>query len=268
MWRVLIVAALAAAACTPGDAAVHDHGAVASGDAASVDAAGADDVSTDAAGAGAAPGVAPDPGSAPASAAGLAAEPSTDPAAEPGALGTVRTAAVEGRTGPDGQPFHVAIRAPGDVPHARSYGRRTLSIALRDGAPGMRQYPCTSCHAGRRVELRDQRTGGAHDDIDTRHPFETGATCGTCHAADDVEMLALRSGERAPLAHAYRACAQCHYAQADAWAAGVHGKRLDAWQGRRVVMGCTDCHDPHAPRLDLRVPFRAPTIHQRRGRQP
>jgi hypothetical protein len=181
---------------------------------------------------------------------------------EPGALRTVRSVEVHGRTGPDGRPFEVTLRTPGAPAHARSFGTRTLPIALRTGTPSLGQFPCTSCHMGRRVVLDDDRIEDAHHDIQPSHPRETGATCATCHAADDVELLSLRSGERATLDHAYRVCAQCHFAQVDAWAAGTHGKRLDGWQGRRVVMGCTDCHDPHTPELEKRLPFRAPLIHR------
>jgi hypothetical protein len=186
---------------------------------------------------------------------------------EPGALRTVQSAEVYGRTGPDGRPFEVTLRTPGVPPHARGFGTRTLPIALRTGTPSLVQYPCTSCHMGRRIVLDDDRVADAHQDIQPSHPRETGATCATCHAADDVELLALRSGERATLDHAYRVCAQCHFSQTDAWAAGVHGKRLDGWQGRRVIMGCTDCHDPHAPVLEKRLPFRAPLI-RRANRTP
>jgi hypothetical protein len=250
-----VIAVATATACTRGDAAIpHDAGAPATPPSVAAPPASGSDTAA-----------------APLIAAAVSVSDTADPAQpplEPGMLPSVRAVEVVGRTAPDGSPFEVAVRAPGDVPHARSFGRRTLPLALRDGVSGMRQYPCTSCHTGRRVDLRDDRTAGAHEDITIRHPLETGATCGTCHAAADVALLALRSGEVAPLAHAYRVCAQCHYAQADAWAAGVHGKRLDGWQGRRVVMGCTDCHDPHAPTLDARLPFRAPTIHQRQGRFP
>jgi hypothetical protein len=181
---------------------------------------------------------------------------------EPGALRIVSAAPVVGRSGPDGRPFEVALRTPGEAPHARSYGRHTMAIALRTGASDLGQYPCTSCHMGRRLVLQDERVEDAHGDIAAAHPLATGGTCATCHAADDVEQLALRNGEQASLDHAYRVCAQCHFQQADAWAAGAHGKRLDGWQGRRVVMGCTDCHDPHAPVLDRRLPFRPPQLHR------
>jgi hypothetical protein len=181
---------------------------------------------------------------------------------EPGALRLVRADTVRGWTGPDGSAFEVARRTPVAGEHARGFGSRTLPIALRTAAPELTQYPCTACHLGRRIELSDERSADAHANVRVTHPRATGGTCATCHSAADVELLALRSGERVGLDQAYRVCAQCHYGQADAWAAGAHGKRLDGWQGRRVVMGCTDCHDPHAPALATRLPFRAPRLHR------
>jgi hypothetical protein len=193
------------------------------------------------------------------------------PAAEnaaPGSLPELRAEFVYGRTGPDGLTFEVALRTPGDGPHARRFGRRTMIVALREGGSDLSQYPCTSCHMGRGTVLRDERVPDAHAAIQPTHPRVTGATCATCHAADNVELLALNTGEQTTLDHAYRVCAQCHFPQADAWAAGAHGKRLDGWQGRRVVMGCTECHDPHAPSLERRLPFRPPRLHRPEGRTP
>jgi formate-dependent nitrite reductase cytochrome c552 subunit len=116
------------------------------------------------------------------------------------------------------------------------------------------------------VALADRRIADAHQNIKAEHPAQTGAACATCHAAENVERLALKSGERATLDHTYRLCAQCHFSQANDWAGGAHGKRLDGWQGRRVVLGCADCHDPHNPTLAPRVPFRAPVLARpRRG---
>lgn len=187
---------------------------------------------------------------------------------EPGALGTVFSAPVDGWKGPGDQPFEVTLRTtdPASV-LSRRFGTITLGTSLRARAPDLGQYPCTSCHLGRRMVLADDRVADAHDNIKSMHPAQTGAICSTCHAPDDVELLALKSGERATLDHAYRLCAQCHFSQAESWAGGAHGKRLDGWQGRRVVMGCADCHDPHAPALEPRIPFRAPQIERIRGRR-
>lgn len=188
---------------------------------------------------------------------------------QPGALTTVPVAPVTGWTGPGGLPFEVALRTsdPGSA-LSRKFGTITLRTSLRTRAPDLGQYPCTSCHLGRRTVMADQRVKDAHQNIRISHPKLAGGTCSTCHAPDNVELLALKSGERATLDHAYRLCAQCHFAQANAWAGGGHGKRLDGWQGQRVVMGCADCHDPHKPALEPRIPFRAPRIERIRGRIP
>jgi hypothetical protein len=45
----------------------------------------------------------------------------------------------------------------------------------------------------------------------------------------------------------------------------VHGKRLDGWQGRRVLMACADCHDPHDPAVRSRIPFPPPRVRRGRG---
>jgi len=180
---------------------------------------------------------------------------------EPGALGTVRAVLVEGWKGPGGRPFEVAVRTR-DVEsgHARRFGTITLRTTLRGSSPDLVQYPCTSCHLGRTVAMKDKRIGDAHQNIQPRHPALLGAVCSTCHSPDAVDSLALRTRERVGLDNSYRLCAQCHFRQADDWAAGAHGKRLDGWQGRRVVMGCPDCHDPHRPAPLPRIPFRAPTL--------
>ena len=115
------------------------------------------------------------------------------------------------------------------------------------------------------MALEGERVADAHQNIKPVHPAQTGAVCSTCHAPDNVEFLAVKGGDRVTLDNAYRLCAQCHFSQAEAWAGGAHGKRLDGWQGRRVVMGCADCHDPHKPALEPRIPFRAPQIERIRG---
>jgi hypothetical protein len=180
---------------------------------------------------------------------------------EPGDLATVRGEEVVGRTSPDGSPFEVAVRTQGDASHLmRTFGSRTMELGARLGSPGLTQYPCAACHTGSGLAPGVDRVADAHGNIQPVHPRETGASCTGCHAPENVALLALGTGERASLDHAYRLCASCHVSQVDDWAAGAHGKRIDGWQGRRVVMGCADCHDPHKPAVERRIPFRAPQI--------
>ncbi len=211
-----------------------------------------------------APGGAPVPDVAraqPDSAAAVAAQ------IQPGALPGVSAAPVDMWKGPGDRPFEVMLRTADPASAlSRRFGQITRRTSLRPRAADLGQYPCTSCHLGRRMVLADDRIADAHRNIEAVHPVQTGGACSTCHAPDNVELLALKSGERATLDHTYRLCAQCHFAQADAWAGGAHGKRLDGWQGRRVLMGCADCHDPHKPALESRIPSRAPQIERPRGR--
>jgi hypothetical protein len=185
---------------------------------------------------------------------------------EPGALATVASVPVTRWTGPGNKPFEVTVRTVDPVSStSRKFGTITLRTSLRARTPDIGQFPCTSCHLGRAIVMGDQRVKDAHQNIKPVHPKQTGAACSTCHAPDNVELLALKSGERATLDHTYRLCAQCHFSQAEAWAAGAHGKRLDGWQGKRVVLGCADCHDPHKPGIEQRIPFRAPQLERPRG---
>jgi hypothetical protein len=195
--------------------------------------------------------------------------PPTDSIVAPGSLTMLAAAPVTGWKGPGDRPFEVTLRTADPVSAlARRIGTITLRTSLRARSPDLGQYPCTSCHLGRRLVMADERIGDAHQNIKPLHPAQTGAACSTCHAPDNDELLALKSGDRATLDYAYRLCAQCHFSQAEAWAGGGHGKRLDGWQGRRVVMGCADCHDPHKPALEPRIPFRAPQLQRPRGNAP
>ena len=186
---------------------------------------------------------------------------------EPGALATVPAGPVAPWKGPGGVPFEVAGRiSEREAGHARRFGSITLQTALRTRSLG--QYPCSSCHLGRKIQMADKRIADAHDDIRAVHPKQTGSVCSTCHASDNVALLELKTGDRVGLDQSYRLCARCHFEQVTAWAGGGHGKRLDGWEGRRVVMGCGDCHDPHRPALEPRIPFRPPQLEAVRRSRP
>src|SRR5688572_21124306 len=79
------------------------------------------------------------------------AQPS-DSSIQPGQLRTVSTAPVMNWAGPGGRPFEVQIRT--DDPssaNARRFGTITLRNSARVRSPDLGQYPCTSCHLGRRM---------------------------------------------------------------------------------------------------------------------
>ncbi|HSR42004.1 MAG TPA: hypothetical protein VLL48_07530 [Longimicrobiales bacterium] len=188
----------------------------------------------------------------------------------PTALQGIPVEPVQGRTGPGARTFYVALRTTGGTEHLyRAIGKETFNLGLRLRAPDLAQYPCVSCHSSEEVTVGGARdTAQVHHDIKPAHPRETGADCSTCHSQTDVARLRLEPEGTASLDHAYRLCARCHQPQVTWWANGAHGKRLVAWRGRRVVTSCTDCHDPHQPAAERRVPYPGPEIPRTRGRRP
>lgn len=187
----------------------------------------------------------------------------------PAGLVSIPVEAVQGRLGPGGDSFYVALRTREAREHLyRRIGTETFALPLRL-QPDLVQYPCTSCHQGQEVVPGGERDEEqVHQNIRPVHPEETGADCGTCHSGDDVGRLRLEIGQTVSLNHAYRLCAQCHSPQVSSWAMGAHGKRLVAWRGRRVVMSCTDCHSPHDPAAEQRVPYPGPEIPRGRSERP
>ncbi len=158
--------------------------------------------------------------------------------------------------GPGERDFYVALRTGSEGSYRyRPFGRAVFDVTLRLDESTMSQEPCTSCHQGQEPARGRADGEGVHQNIQPLHPAQTGAQCRTCHDDDDVSRLGLEGGGTVSLDHAYRVCAQCHFRQVESWAYGAHGKRLVGWSGRRVVMGCADCHDPHRPATETRPPM-------------
>ncbi len=171
----------------------------------------------------------------------VALEPVDGP---PPALVTVPRGPVRERVGPGGSRFEVASRTP-----------------------ELEQYPCAACHADG-ASPSPAREPDVHGDIQPVHPSAAGATCATCHTAEDPARLRAADGSPVGLDDAYLLCAGCHYQEADDWAGGAHGKRLAVWRGQRVVLNCTGCHDPHSPAFPQRIPHPGPRIPRTGGGAP
>jgi hypothetical protein len=117
-------------------------------------------------------------------------------------------------------------------------------------------YPCSFCHADLPRNAA-RRVLEAHDDIVLRHDEEH-RWCLDCHDVTDRDVLHLASGERLPFEESYRLCGQCHGEKLRDWRAGVHGRRIGQWNGRKGYLLCVNCHNPHKPRFAPLAPMPAP----------
>ena len=140
-------------------------------------------------------------------------------------------------------------------------GGTAFEVHMRSGQIG--QYPCSSCHTQSLASEKDAQETQAdrrwtHQNIRPLHPSQ--GRCATCHNYDDLNTLLLEDGRSVDIDQAYQLCARCHFQEAEDWAGGAHGKRMGGWVGRRVVMNCTDCHDPHAPAFAPRMPLGGPRV--------
>lgn len=207
-----------------------------------------------------------------------------------GLLSEVPSAPAVAFAGPNGQPFRVALRTPviGYYPctncHIRPIGTKSRTLAQMHyegpehagavridcfachdpASPRSLRLDCTRCHE--REGTRDLMPSRvAHLTIQLGHPGGRYRNCLTCHAPENPGLLALQDGGRATLDEAYRLCGGCHFLEAREWAGGAHGKRLAGWQGERVVLSCTGCHDPHHPKFPVRRPVTFPKLARRDG---
>ena len=157
------------------------------------------------------------------------------------------------------------IRALKTIPHAPAKdvtGPNGTPFFVKERHQSIGQFPCSSCHAGidsiQRSPAASPSYRRMHVDIDLIHAPSDSMNCTTCHAGDDPGQLQKLNGDRVSIDHAYQVCTQCHYEQARDWAGGAHGKRLGGWRGKRVVNSCTECHNPHRPKFEQRLPEPGP----------
>jgi hypothetical protein len=118
-------------------------------------------------------------------------------------------------------------------------------------------FPCSSCHAGMKVNRTRRPLSDMHADIVLTHDAEH-RWCLDCHDAENRDMLHLASGERLSFDESYRLCGQCHGEKYRDWRAGVHGRRTGDWNGHKAYLLCANCHNPHQPHFKPVEPKLAP----------
>lgn len=84
--------------------------------------------------------------------------------------------------------------------------------------------------------------------------------CMTCHDGDNIGYLRSSGNEILDFDQSYLVCGSCHADRQRDWFYGGHGKRVSGWHGERVILACTECHDPHAPSMKPRKPAPPPPV--------
>ncbi len=118
-------------------------------------------------------------------------------------------------------------------------------------------FPCSECHSEMEVNREPRQLEDFHDDIILDHgPADR--WCLDCHNADDRDVLRLVNGTLIPFDESYRLCGQCHGTIFRDWRNGIHGQRRGYWNGRKSLLLCAHCHNPHSPRFQAIKPLPPP----------
>jgi len=131
-----------------------------------------------------------------------------------------------------------------------------FTVVPREGELSI--YPCATCHGPMPTNASPRKLFAPHPAA-----LEHGDGrfwCLQCHAPEERNQLQLMSDETVGFNDSWQLCGQCHYQPQKDWAFGAHGKRVDNWQGERVLYNCTHCHDPHSPNIKPRAPEPPPPV--------
>ncbi|MEO5379052.1 MAG: hypothetical protein H7832_14925 [Magnetococcus sp. DMHC-6] len=105
---------------------------------------------------------------------------------------------------------------------------------------------CPNCHAWRPPQPQRRPLLAPHDKLLLKHGQEA-LWCLDCHLVQQLDRLQMRSGSSVPFTEAWQFCSECHARQVRDWRFGSHGKRLGSWQGEKIILPCSACHDAHLP---------------------
>lgn len=153
---------------------------------------------------------------------------------------------------------------PGEVPFDRpveEIKEHIAELSDQDTEDRLNIFPCSDCHDEdweADTEVRD--LDEPHDEIPGKfvnHDPEN-RWCLDCHDAKNRDKLRLINGTLVDFNEYYRVCEQCHKRIYREWKMGVHGKRTGHWNGEKVWMHCTQCHNPHNPPFKAIKPEPAP----------
>ena len=118
---------------------------------------------------------------------------------------------------------------------------------------------CMDCHMLFPSPAGTQQLLRQHENVVLDHGLND--RCLNCHDNADRDRLVLHDGATIGYEQVELLCAQCHGPTYRQWQRGGHGRTTGYWDGQlgpRRRLGCTECHDPHAPAFDKFTPLPGP----------
>jgi hypothetical protein len=116
---------------------------------------------------------------------------------------------------------------------------------------------CNECHQHFRNPIDPQPAMVQHTGLHIDHGMND--RCLNCHHRADRDKLVGPGGAPLTYDRVVELCARCHGTVYRDWSRGMHGKTMESWQaGQERRLGCTECHDPHAPAYEAIAPLPGP----------
>lgn len=119
-------------------------------------------------------------------------------------------------------------------------------------------YPCDQCHAAMEPNAEIRPLDVMHD-AEIEHGRGR-IWCLSCHDLENRNELTTLLDEPVDFDQSYLVCGGCHASRHRDWTFGVHGKRVENWQGERTQYNCTHCHNAHNPAIEPRAPKAPPPV--------
>nr|VFJ74997.1 MAG: hypothetical protein BECKFM1743A_GA0114220_108072 [Candidatus Kentron sp. FM]VFJ75196.1 MAG: hypothetical protein BECKFM1743C_GA0114222_108282 [Candidatus Kentron sp. FM]VFK22009.1 MAG: hypothetical protein BECKFM1743B_GA0114221_108332 [Candidatus Kentron sp. FM] len=124
----------------------------------------------------------------------------------------------------------------------------------------LRLYPCVNCHRFLPVNATPRKLITASPHPSTLQHGKGRLWCPECHHMQNKDFLHTVADGEIDFDQEHLVCGQCHYSHHKDWYFGVHGKRLGNWRGKRKMVLCSHCHNPHKPVIEPRKPREMPSV--------
>jgi len=154
-----------------------------------------------------------------------------------------------GCTGESSKPYHYEIHDGLIVREGNNIAGKAQEFPVKKSFSGGGVLSCSDCHDNITPNPEKRELLEWHDDIMFDHDSEN-RWCIDCHDLNERNSLRLASGKLLDFDNSHKLCGQCHGVKLRDWKAGVHGKRIGEWNGRKEYFLCVHCHDPHTPRFE------------------